>query len=44
MAKEKHYQVLMVGGFNLKIGNHIPDNKKQNQKEEDSSKELRNII
>ena len=30
----------MVGGNK----NHIPDNKKQNQKEEDSSKELTNII
>ena len=27
IAKEKYQQVLMVGDFNVKIGNHIPGNK-----------------
>ena len=27
IAKEKYQQVLMVGDFNVKLGNHIPGNK-----------------
>ena len=27
IAKEKHQQVLMVGDFDVKLGNHIPGNK-----------------
>ena len=36
ITKEKYQQALMVGDFNIKIGNHIPGNKAQYQKEEDS--------
>ena len=27
IAKEKYQQVLMVGNFTVKVGNHIPHNK-----------------
>ena len=38
IAEEKYQQVLMVRDFSVKIENHIPGNKKQYQKKEDSPK------
>ena len=38
IAEEKYQQVLMVRDFSVKIENHIPGNKEQYQKKEDSPK------
>ena len=38
IAEEKYQQILMVRDFSVKIENHIPGNKKQYQKKEDSPK------
>lgn len=37
-AEEKYQQILMVRDFSVKIENHIPGNKEQYQKKEDSPK------
>ena len=34
ITKEKYQQALMVGDFNIKIGNHIPGNKGGRRKED----------
>ena len=41
IAKEKYQQVLMIGDFNVKIGNHIPGNKETVSKE---GRQLKRII
>ena len=41
IAKEKYQQVLMVGDFNVKIGNHIPGNKETVSK---GGRQLKRII
>ena len=41
IAREKHQQVLMVGDFNVKIGNHVPGNKETVSK---GGRQLKKII
>ena len=41
IAKEKYQQVLMVGDFNVKIGNHIPGNKETVSK---GGRQLKRVI
>ena len=41
IAKEKYQQVIMVGDFNAKIGNHIPSNKEAVSK---GGRQLKRII
>ena len=41
IAKEKFQQVLTVGDFNVKIGNHLPDNKETGSK---GGRQLKKII
>ena len=39
-AKEKYQQALMVGDFNVKVGNHIPGNKEKVSKGEIQLKKI----
>ena len=41
IAKEKYQKVLMIGDFNVKIGNHIPGNKETVSK---GGRQLKRII